>query len=211
MQPTMIAESTPFGGINEIPKINNISSHKVWDVWFQRVLNLITKYDIAMWSYINCGWDNQPMWHNIGFGESRISSNKIIMKKWKELVLNDDDTKSSSRFLFSGSLSNCGHSSSGNTTTDIMKKSNDNNAELYQTSQMLVPTKKIQVETRNNKEDISKYLSSFVYKFLFVLICVVIIITALKKKRTLMQGSSGYSVISVDEINHHEQTYLFCA
>jgi hypothetical protein len=26
------------------------------------------QYDIAMWWYINCDWESQPMWHNIEFG-----------------------------------------------------------------------------------------------------------------------------------------------
>jgi len=51
-KPTMIAESTPFGGIN----LNTSSTREfnTWDRWYGKVLILIEKYDISMWCYINC-------------------------------------------------------------------------------------------------------------------------------------------------------------
>ena len=61
----MIAESTPFGGIDKVAKKHNIPSNEVWRVWFQKVLDLIDEFDIGMWSYINCNWEAQPMWHNV--------------------------------------------------------------------------------------------------------------------------------------------------
>lgn len=85
-KPTMIAESTPFGGI--------IS----WDDWFAPTLQLIERYDISMWSYINCDWGAQPMWHNIGFGDTRLSTNQQVMEQWHDQVLESD------RFLGAGSL-----------------------------------------------------------------------------------------------------------
>jgi len=80
-KPVMIAESTPFGGIDTLAD--------PWNDWFEPVLQLIDEYDISMWSYINCDWDSQPMWHNVGFGESRLSTNATIMKLWKERVLDN--------------------------------------------------------------------------------------------------------------------------
>jgi hypothetical protein len=89
-KPIVVAESTPFGGIDRL--------HDPWNVWFQPLLTLIHDYDIAMWSYINCDWESQPMWHNVGFGDTRLSINQTIMKLWHEQVLQNP------RFLQHGSL-----------------------------------------------------------------------------------------------------------
>ena len=112
-QPTIIAESTPFGGI-ELKQASNetnlyLSSneynHDEWDRWFGKVMDVIDKYDVDMFCYINCDWESQPMWHNVGFGETRLSSNDNVMKKWHELVINGVPNR---KFLGSGSLDNCG-------------------------------------------------------------------------------------------------------
>lgn len=78
-KPTMIAESTPFGGIvnNNVEMMHGNGNQEVqynstgkdsdsWDRWYSRVINLITRYNISMWCYINCDWDSQPMWQGIG-------------------------------------------------------------------------------------------------------------------------------------------------
>jgi hypothetical protein len=85
--PLMIAESAPFGGIVE----DNLEAEKKaskdgnkagfrgssWSRWFTPVLAFIEKYDVRIWSYINCDWDAQPMWaklHSPGelWGDTRI-------------------------------------------------------------------------------------------------------------------------------------------
>lgn len=92
-KPTMIAESTPFGGIHgeDFGRLFGNRTTDVatngWDLWFAPTLKLIEEYDIQMWSYINCDWDVQPMWANIGFGDTRLSSSKAVMKSWKKAVL----------------------------------------------------------------------------------------------------------------------------
>jgi len=113
-KPTMIAESTPFGGI-ELKQVSNeareyISSKPFeednWKRWYGSVIDLINDFDIQFFSYINCDWESQPMWKDVGFGESRVSSNPDVMRLWRDLVVNngvEDRT-----FLFSGSLDNCG-------------------------------------------------------------------------------------------------------
>jgi hypothetical protein len=85
-KPCMIAESTPFGGIT------------TWEDWFAPLLQLIESYDIEMWSYINCNWEEQPMWHNIGFGDTLLSTNTTVMEQWHDLIVKSD------RFLGAGSL-----------------------------------------------------------------------------------------------------------
>ncbi|KAL3779693.1 LOW QUALITY PROTEIN: hypothetical protein HJC23_010561 [Cyclotella cryptica] len=114
-KPIMIAESTPFGGIelNQATKAvqslvtkENHNFGDSWDRWYGKVLEVINKYDISMWCYIDADWESQPMWHNVGFGETRIATNELVMAKWQEQIirngLRDRD------FLFSGSLEGCG-------------------------------------------------------------------------------------------------------
>jgi len=79
--PIMIAESTPFWGINRL--------EDPWNDWFEPVLDLIDEYDIAMWSYINCDWDAQPMWRGVGFGDTRLSINKTVLELWRKRVVDN--------------------------------------------------------------------------------------------------------------------------
>lgn len=78
-KPIMIAESTPFGGI---PSLDD-----PWNDWFQPVLDLISEHGIAMWSYIDCDWEAQPMWHNVGFGDTRLATNRTVLQLWRRHVL----------------------------------------------------------------------------------------------------------------------------
>jgi len=104
-KPTMIAESTPFGGIN-LNTTDTVAygENDPWDRWFGKVIDLIERYDIDLFSYINCNWESQPMWHNVGFGDTRLSSNKEVLSKWHDLVING---KGSQRFLMAGTLNEC--------------------------------------------------------------------------------------------------------
>mmetsp|Transcript_10477 Transcript_10477/g.14994 ORF Transcript_10477/g.14994 Transcript_10477/m.14994 type:complete len:441 (-) Transcript_10477:480-1802(-) len=109
-KPTMIAESTPFGGI-ELKQASNAAKESIngtsdpWDRWYGQVIHIIEKYDVDMWCYINCDWDSQPQWHNVGFGETRLSSNKEVMAKWHEQIMNGQSNRT---FLHLGALDNCG-------------------------------------------------------------------------------------------------------
>jgi hypothetical protein len=94
-KPIMIAESTPFGGIDlgDMTMVTNnttITDTDIWKLWFQPTLDLIGDYDIAMWSYINCDWNAQPMWKGVGFGDTLLSSSSEVMTYWWEKVLQED-------------------------------------------------------------------------------------------------------------------------
>eukprot|EP00980_Cylindrotheca_fusiformis_P030397 scaffold24761_cov157-Cylindrotheca_fusiformis.AAC.1 len=102
-KPIMIAESTPFGGMSGQYSDSSSSSSAsndsiswteddIWDLWFQPTLDLIETYDIGMWSYINCDWDSQPMWHGVGFGDTRLSSSKDVFRQWQEQVSNNSNS-----------------------------------------------------------------------------------------------------------------------
>jgi hypothetical protein len=57
-QPIMIAESTPFGGIHLSRNVTGLAEEMdTWETWFGKVLSLIDRFDISMWSYINCNWE----------------------------------------------------------------------------------------------------------------------------------------------------------
>lgn len=110
-KPTMIAESTPFGGIDMVT--NETLAYGLsdpWERWYGPTLELIDKYDIKMWSYIDCDWESQPMWRGVGFGESRVSSNARVMEKWRGLVVNGGH-RNRRKFLMAGSLKHCGQGS----------------------------------------------------------------------------------------------------
>jgi hypothetical protein len=110
-KPTMIAESTPFGGI-ELKQATKAAKESMdetsdpWDRWYGQVIDIINKYDVSMWCYINCDWESQPQWHNVGFGETRLSSNKEVMTKWHEQIMSG---KSNRTFLNLGAFENCGN------------------------------------------------------------------------------------------------------
>ena len=101
----MIAESTPYGGIN-LNTSDTVYYNETdpWHRWFEKVLNLIESYDIDMWSYINCNWDAQPMWRNSGFGDTRLSSNPQVMEKWHEEIIHGNRSQ---KFLMANSLDAC--------------------------------------------------------------------------------------------------------
>lgn len=96
-KPIMIAESTPFGGMN-LKKSSiarkyfgeETSTDDIWNLWFQKTIDLIDEYDISMWSYINCDWRSQPMWRDTGFGDTRLSSSNAVMNHWWEKVLSNN-------------------------------------------------------------------------------------------------------------------------
>lgn len=104
-KPIMIAESTPFGGMDV--GVHHGLKESIWSLWFEKMIQLIDRYDIGMWSYINCDWDSQPMWHGVGFGDTRLSSSKAVMKQWWSKVL-----KGETRFV---NHLECGNGASNST------------------------------------------------------------------------------------------------
>lgn len=91
-KPIMIAESTPFGGthLDDFKDVEWHGDDDIWGLWFQPTLDLISQYDISMWSYINCDWNSQPMWKDVGFGDTRIASSSKVMTHWYQKVLQED-------------------------------------------------------------------------------------------------------------------------
>lgn len=87
-KPVMIAESTPFA----MGLASSTSDHALtdpWAAWYQPVLDLIAAHAsrIAMWSYIDCNWEAQPMWKHVGFGDTRVAANATVMRLWRQHVV----------------------------------------------------------------------------------------------------------------------------
>jgi hypothetical protein len=81
-KPIMIGESTPFGGILHLSD--------PWNDWFVPVLHLIDEYDISLWCYIHCNWNDQAMWRTAGFGDSRLTVNTTVLTLWQDQVLQNN-------------------------------------------------------------------------------------------------------------------------
>jgi hypothetical protein len=148
-KPIMIAESTPFGGIHVASTdmaqgyIDGSTSDAqngdiLWDLWYQKTIDLIEEYDIAMWSYINCDWESQPLWHGVGFGDTRISSSKLVMARWWENVL-----KNTTRFLNQMSCTNTFKNVDNTPSSNVPKAlaGGVGPIPLEEGSQYLMPTK----------------------------------------------------------------------
>ncbi|KAL7462761.1 hypothetical protein ACHAXS_003134 [Conticribra weissflogii] len=133
-KPVMIAESTPFGGIElkeasmkakafMAGNVHDSYLDDPWERWFGKVIDLINTHDISMWCYINCDWESQPMWHDVGFGQTRLASNAYVMSKWHDLIVKN--RVQNRRFLGAGSLENCGLSDDSHfSETDIATDDN---------------------------------------------------------------------------------------
>jgi hypothetical protein len=115
-KPVLIAESTPFG--MGLANSSSSSRHPLtdpWADWYQPVLDLIAAHAprIAMWSYIDCHWEAQPMWKNVGFGDTRVAANATVMRLWRQHVVENRHV-----FLGYGSLAHYCSSDDTVTRTD---------------------------------------------------------------------------------------------
>ena len=103
-KPFMIAESSPWGGVAK-----KITFHggSIWDNWYEPVLEFIEAHNVQLWSYISSDWDSFKMWKDVGFGDSRLTTNEEVERFWDVKVVNNNN-KFKRRFLQEDSLRNCG-------------------------------------------------------------------------------------------------------
>ena len=98
--PLMIAESTPFGGIvtpeeaKKNPNAKNAAGFNgsTWAKWFSTVLHFIDRFDVKLWTYINCDWESQPIWQmhrapGLHWGDTRLQTHTVVAESWREQVL----------------------------------------------------------------------------------------------------------------------------
>jgi Glycosyl hydrolase family 26 len=91
-KPVMMAESTPSG-------IGTTSSAGVSERWFLRYFDFTAKYDIKAICYINCNWDDMPMFRDFKWGDCRLASNSKIKKMWKTEMKSDKYIQSSGQLF----------------------------------------------------------------------------------------------------------------
>jgi hypothetical protein len=77
-KPVMIGESSPKGK-------RLAQGSKVWDEWFIPYFQFIHRYEnVKAFCYINQDWDSIGTWK--GWGDSRLSQNERILKKFQEQI-----------------------------------------------------------------------------------------------------------------------------
>jgi hypothetical protein len=90
----MIAESSPFGGINSKNKGKNEAGYQgdTWEKWFIPTMNYISHNDVRVWSYINNDWDMFPMWQT-GTTSTTAATAKEMMASSKHKDEKDEKEK----------------------------------------------------------------------------------------------------------------------
>lgn len=74
-RPVMIGESAPKG-------VRLAKGPKIWDAWFDPYFQFIHRYEnVKAFCYINQDWDAIGTWK--GWGDSRLSQNEKILKKFQ--------------------------------------------------------------------------------------------------------------------------------
>lgn len=84
-KPLFIAEIAPRGHF-----LDDENGEELWKSWFEVFFQHIKdniKHVKAI-SYINCDWDNQPMWKGQNWGDTRIEANTYIHEQWLKKMNN---------------------------------------------------------------------------------------------------------------------------
>jgi len=81
-KPLMIAEATPRG-------MDFKQGEKTWNIWFKRYFEFIRRYDVRAASYINCNWEELPMFRGQGWGDARIQKSELIRDRWRKEIRQD--------------------------------------------------------------------------------------------------------------------------
>jgi len=88
-KPLMIAEGSPW-------RCPTTLGSYTWDNWFSPLFKFIEKNNVKAFSYVNCDWDNMPLFRADKNGDARIESNPYISKKWVEEISKSKYLKSTS-------------------------------------------------------------------------------------------------------------------
>ncbi|RMG85016.1 MAG: hypothetical protein D6712_10185 [Chloroflexi bacterium] len=79
-KPVMVAESTPRGY-----NTASMPADEVWEAWYAPFFTFIhDNLDvIKAVAYINVNWDEQPMWRNQGWGDTRVQNSEELLALWE--------------------------------------------------------------------------------------------------------------------------------
>jgi len=78
-KPMMIAEAAPI-------KMGSTEGEALWKRWYAFVFDYIKTRNIKAFCYINCNWDNLPMFTKEQWGDSRIEADKTVRSRWIETI-----------------------------------------------------------------------------------------------------------------------------
>ncbi|MDP2653254.1 MAG: glycosyl hydrolase [Candidatus Omnitrophota bacterium] len=81
-KPLMIAEATPMGRILS-------KDDKAWKIYFKKLFTFMEENNVKALSYINTDWDTIPMFKGWNWGDSRVQTNKDVLRGWKEEIKKD--------------------------------------------------------------------------------------------------------------------------
>ena len=85
-KPVMIAESTPRGLL-----LDKLDGEFIWNDWFAPYFEYIHNNSdvIRVVAYINVDWDEQAMWQNQGWGDTRVQVNDVVLENWLDEIESD--------------------------------------------------------------------------------------------------------------------------
>ena len=81
-KPFMIAESSPW-------KMPTYFGKKTWDEWFVPLMEFVEEKEVKMLCYINCQWDEMPLFRSQQWGDARIQSDKDLTRLWLKEITKD--------------------------------------------------------------------------------------------------------------------------
>jgi hypothetical protein len=88
--PVMICEAS---AIRPDPRSRSLKGQPYWDYWYKPFFEFIENTpEVRAFSIIHCNWDNQKQWIKLGWGDTRLTSDPVVLQNWREKM-------KSSRFI----------------------------------------------------------------------------------------------------------------
>lgn len=57
-----------------------------WKEWFVPMFDFVERHDVKALCYIDCDWNQIPMFSNMGWGNSTIQAEPTLLSEWKNKV-----------------------------------------------------------------------------------------------------------------------------
>ncbi len=63
----------------------NLSGEAYWDYWYRPFFGFIEENrEVKAFSIINCNWDAEESFKNIGWGDARMTTDEVVVRRWRE-------------------------------------------------------------------------------------------------------------------------------
>jgi hypothetical protein len=72
----MVGESSPSGTFSVMGKLD----------WYKKMFRFISEHDVKAYSYINCNWNNIPMFKSLNWGDARVEQMPAVKAFWLEQI-----------------------------------------------------------------------------------------------------------------------------